>query len=306
MILVLRLLRPFRPRFTECPSCRFKVTSRSAMFTDGTIWSWNIEGSRETRKRKLVKTLQLQRGGKLANSGREGNGRRLSLSFLCPAHRVQTCRWRRGGGSAVFSRTSFLCVGLIGAEWGKESTIQLAVSTKHPSLQNTHTHTPSGNDPALNFLPGSQRGGEKRKKGNFWRWKAPDNYSLLVSRSDNHEMRHEVVWGEKGTVRKLDWDHPRCSLRTKIKGLEDLTCPRTFISCATTKKPKKRHISLRCCFSLQLLLIPFLNYVIPVQSIADIPWRCTNQMTRSCTFAHIRSEWTFANEPRREAQTGPI
>lgn len=104
-------------------------------------------GAREAWKCELIKTRQLQRGGKLADGGREGKGRRLSLSFLCPAHSVQTCRWRRGGGeeggggSAVFSRTSFLCVGLIGAEWGKESTIQLAVSTKHPSLQNTHTHT---------------------------------------------------------------------------------------------------------------------------------------------------------------------
>lgn len=190
------------------------------MFTDGTIWSRNIEGSRETRKRELVKTLQLQRGGKLANSGREGKGRRLSLSFLCPAHRVQTCRWRRGrGGSAVFSRTSFLCVGLIGAEWGKESTIQLAVSTKHPSLQNTHTHT-LWQRSCTQFPAWESERGRKKKKGNFWRWKAPDNYSLLVSRSDSHEMRHEVVWGEKGTVRKLDWDHPRCSLRTKIKWLE--------------------------------------------------------------------------------------
>lgn len=99
-------------------------------------------GARATWKCKLIKTLQLQRGGKLAICGREGKGRRLSLSFLCPAHSVQTCGWRRGGRGVSFSRTSFLCVGLIGAEWGKESTIQLAVSTKHPSLRNTHAHTP--------------------------------------------------------------------------------------------------------------------------------------------------------------------
>lgn len=169
------------------------------MFTDGTIWSRNIEGSRETRKRELVKMLQLQRGGKLANSGREGKGRRLSLSFLCPAHRVQTCRWRRGrGGSAVFSRTSFLCVGLIGAEWGKESTIQLAVSTKHPSLQNTHTHTPSGNDPALNFLPGSQRGGEKRKKATSEgeRHRTIIHYSYHVRTAMRWDMR--LFEGKKG------------------------------------------------------------------------------------------------------------
>lgn len=239
-------------------------------------------------------------------------GKEKGGDFHCHfSARLTECRPVGGGGevggSAVFSRTSFLCVGLIGAEWGKESTIQLAVSTKHPSLQNTHTHTLWQRSCTQFPAWESERRG-KKKKGNFWRWKAPDNYSLLVSRSDIHEMRHEVVWGEKGTVRKLDWDHPRCSLRAKIKGLELATRPvlEHSFPVQLRKKHKKRHISLRCCFSLQLLLIPFLNYVIPVQSIAEIPWRCTNQMTRSCTFAHIRSEWTFANEPRREAQTGPI
>lgn len=162
-------------------------------------------GERETWKCELIETLQLQREGKLAAGGWEGKGRRLSLSFLCPAHSVQTCRWRRrgGGGSAVFSRTSFLCVGLIGAERGKEPTIQLAVSAKHPALQNTQTHT-LWQQPCTQF-PAWESERRKKKKGSFWRWKAPDNHSLLGSRAGDHEMRHEVVWGEKRTVRKLDW-----------------------------------------------------------------------------------------------------
>ena len=108
-----------------------------------------------------------------------------------------------GGGSAVFSRTSFLCVGLIGAERGKEPTIQLAVSAKHPALQNTQTHT-LWQQPCTQF-PAWESERRKKKKGSFWRWKAPDNHSLLGSRAGDHEMRHEVVWGEKRTVRKLDW-----------------------------------------------------------------------------------------------------
>lgn len=107
---------------------------------------------------------------------------------------VQTCRWRRRGEgfgrSAVFSRRSFLCVGLMAPNGGRNPQPNLL------SPQNTlcyKTHTPSGTDPALNFLPVILAAGQRKKAASKQR--RPDNHSLLRSRGDNHASwyKTEVV-----------------------------------------------------------------------------------------------------------------
>lgn len=74
----------------------------------------------------------------------------------------------REGGSAVFSRGSFLCVGLMAPSGGRDSQSNLL------SPQNTlcyKTHTPSGTDSALNFLPVILAAGQR--KSNFLTVKEP-------------------------------------------------------------------------------------------------------------------------------------
>lgn len=109
----------------------------------------------------------------------------LSLSVLCCGSQCADLSmeegrvgWREVGGSG-----QLYLVGEASCAWaswrrvgGTESTIQLAVSTKHPfATKHTHTraHTPSGTDSALNFLPvilaAGQRETEREgeREGNF-------------------------------------------------------------------------------------------------------------------------------------------
>lgn len=134
------------------------------------------------------------RRGCASAEGRKG--RLLSLSALCSAHRVQTCRWRRGGEgegeremegrggwSAVFSRRSFLCVGLMAPSGGRVPQSNLL------SPQNTlcyKTHTPSGTDSALNFLPVILAAGQRKKQLPNSERDGEDNHSPLRSRVNNH------------------------------------------------------------------------------------------------------------------------
>ncbi len=90
-----------------------------------------------------------------------------------------------------------------GAERGTGSTIQLAVSTKHPLLQ---THTPSGTDSALNFLPVILAAGQRNS--NFLTVKEPrtiircrDHVWIIML----HGTREMLCKSRgKGTARKCD------------------------------------------------------------------------------------------------------
>lgn len=93
------------------------------------------------------------------------------------------------GRSAVFSRRSFLCVGLMAPSGGRNPQSNLL------SPQNTlcyKTHTPSGSDSALNFLPVTPAAGQ-REKATFQQ--GPGDRSLLRSRANNHARwnKTEVV-----------------------------------------------------------------------------------------------------------------
>lgn len=93
-------------------------------------------------------------------------------------------RWRVGGGwSAVFSRRSFLCVGLMAPSGGRVPQSNLL------SPQNTlcyKTHTPSGTDSALNFLPVILAAGQRKKQLPNSERDGEDNHSPLRSRVNNH------------------------------------------------------------------------------------------------------------------------
>lgn len=126
------------------------------------------------RKPKTQSSLKLTavegwRGGELAE---EVGGGYFHCLFSV---RLIVCRPVDGGGeerggegteggrgrSAVFSKRSFLCVGLMAPSGGRNPQSNLL------SPQNTlcyKTHTPSGTDSALNFLPVILAAGQREKK----------------------------------------------------------------------------------------------------------------------------------------------
>lgn len=88
-----------------------------------------------------------------------------------------------GGWLAVFSRRSFLCVGLMAPSGGRVPQSNLL------SPQNTlcyKTHTPSGTDSALNFLPVILAAGQRKKQLPNSERDGEDNHSPLRSRVNNH------------------------------------------------------------------------------------------------------------------------
>lgn len=168
-----------------------EVRSRSRTFTDR---SRKNESQQKPKSESSLKLTAVEgwRDGELAEGRRR---RRLSLSVLCSALSVQTCRWRRGregtreggGGSAVFSRGSFLCVGLMAPSGGQDPQSNLL------SPQNTlcyKTHTPSGTNSALNFLPVILAAGQRKKQLPNSE-KSPDNHPPLGSRVNNLASRYK-------------------------------------------------------------------------------------------------------------------
>lgn len=119
------------------------------------------------------------RGGELAEGRR---GRLLSLSLLCSQcadlwmEEGRRGEERGGRGSAVFSRRSFLCVGLMAPSGGRDPQSNLL------SPQNTlcyKTHTPSGTNSALNFLPVILAAGQR--KSDFLAAKEPGPFAAWIT-----------------------------------------------------------------------------------------------------------------------------
>lgn len=133
------------------------VRSRSCTLTRRYISSEKQWGARNPKTESSLKATAVgsMGDGKLAGWA---NGRLLSLRVLCVCRPVDRRGWV-GWGVAVFSRRSFLCVGLMAPCGGRDPQSNLL------SPQNTlcyKTHTPSGTDSALNFLPVILAAGQRK------------------------------------------------------------------------------------------------------------------------------------------------
>lgn len=132
-----------------------EVRSRSRTFYSKKYRSQNKELQKKKKNESSLKLTAVE-------GWRISRGEEKEATFtVCSLLGSQCADLGRGGGSAVFSRRSFLCVGLMAPSGGRDPQSNLL------SPQNTlcyKTHTPSGTDSALNFLPVILAAGQRKKK----------------------------------------------------------------------------------------------------------------------------------------------